>query len=202
MSTFASSSAAPIEHPFAHTTSLIEVIPDTIDIEEEARLYEELCYDEARPRYESSAVRPVSRPRSPSSRQSASIFSKEIWMDDKSGSSLAFAQDVEIAGWTNVGDKLGGAYVVYDCLIKTKEGTAIHVHKRYSAFAQLESALRRTLPPSLRPSIPPLPPKAPLAKYRAAFLERRRRLLQYWLASVLLHPDIGACQAVRLWVMD
>jgi hypothetical protein len=32
----------PPVHPFANTTKLLEIIPNGIDIEEEARLYEEL----------------------------------------------------------------------------------------------------------------------------------------------------------------
>ena len=40
-----------------------------------------------------------------------SIFSKDIFLGDNSGESLAFARDVRISGWTNVGDKLGGAYI-------------------------------------------------------------------------------------------
>ena len=75
---------------------------------------------------------------------------------------------MEIPGWTSVGDRRGGAYVgafvprrlnfaynkklmvcqVYDCAIKTKEGTVIHALKRYSAFAQLYTRLRATLPVS------------------------------------------------------
>ena len=31
------------EHPFRNTKALIEVLPQEIDVEEEARLYEELC---------------------------------------------------------------------------------------------------------------------------------------------------------------
>jgi hypothetical protein len=114
---------------------------------------------------------------------------------------------------------------VYDCIIETKERTLIHAHKRYSDFVVLETELLRTLPvrpsPILssscagayytlipcaqrasRPSVPELPPKAPLARYRAAFLARRRRALEHWLAAVLLHPDVGGCEAVRGWVMS
>ena len=112
---------------------------------------------------------------------------------------------------------------VYDCAIKTKEGTVIHALKRYSAFAQLYARLRATLPVSIcahiyssrmsdnhpvpsqrnqQPFIPSLPPKFPLAKFRPTFLDRRRRLLQYWLCAILLHPEIGGCEAVREWVMD
>ncbi|KAF8235507.1 hypothetical protein L208DRAFT_752321 [Tricholoma matsutake] len=186
-------------HPFAHSKKLLEVIPNKIDIEEESRLYEELCFDEDHQYGVQSAP---ARPVSPQSFGPPSVFSKDIWLGDNLGESLAFARDVNISGWTNVGDKPGGGYVVYDCVIKTKEGTVIHAHKRYSAFAQLESALRRTLPRNQQPFIPPLPPKTPLARYRPAFLDSRRRQLQFWLASVLLHPDIGGSKAVKVWVMD
>ncbi|KAK0498404.1 Phox homologous domain-containing protein [Armillaria luteobubalina] len=195
-----SSSSSPITptHPFACARGLLEIIPNKIDVEEESRLYDELCTDDDDPlRHGAIPVRPRSPPGAPS------VFSREsIWLGDNSGESLAFARDVKISGWTNVGDKLGGAYVVYDCVIKTKEGTVIHCHKRYSSFVQLESALRRTLPRNQQHFLPRLPPKAPLARYRPAFLDQRRRMLQYWLSSILLHPDIGGCKAVRLWVMD
>ena len=40
-----------------------------------------------------------------------SLFSNDIWLGDNLGESLAFSRDVKISGWTNVGDKPGGAYV-------------------------------------------------------------------------------------------
>jgi hypothetical protein len=51
------------------------------------------------------------RPLSPQSFGPPSVFSKDIWLGDNLGESLAFARDVEISGWTNVGDKPGGGYV-------------------------------------------------------------------------------------------
>jgi hypothetical protein len=65
------------------------------------------------------SIHPSTRPKSPQG--PPSIFSRDIWLNDNSGTSLAFARNVHIAGWTSVGDKLGGAYVVYDCVIRTKE---------------------------------------------------------------------------------
>lgn len=57
-----------------------------------------------------------------------SVFSADIYLSDNTGHApaLAFAQDVRVAGWTTVGDGAGrkngsGAYVVYDCVILTKE---------------------------------------------------------------------------------
>ncbi|KNZ75873.1 hypothetical protein J132_00886 [Termitomyces sp. J132] len=184
-------------HPFANSKSLLEIIPNGIDIEEESRLYDELDQE-----FDRRSV--ASAPGSLDFQRPPSVFSKDIWLDDNtgSGSSLAFAQDVRINGWTNVGDKPERGYIVYDCAIRTKEGTMIHAHKRYSDFDELETVLRRTLPRSQRHFVPVLPPKSPLSRYRPAFLDRRRRLLQSWLSAVLLHPDVGGSKAVRVWVMS
>ncbi|KAJ3730837.1 Phox homologous domain-containing protein [Lentinula raphanica] len=187
-------------HPFANSKKRLEIIRnDGIDVEEEARLYDEMCFEERIPRTRASLE--YERP--------ASLFSASestsIWLGDNVGESLAFARDVKISGWTNVGDKDklgGGAYVVYDCVVKTKEGTTIHAHKRYNAFVQLDNTLRRTLPRHQQRYVPPLPPKAPFSRYRPAFLDHRRRQLEYWLSAVLLHPDVGASKAVRYWIMN
>lgn len=86
-----------------------------------------------------------------------SIFSAEIFLADNtspsaSTSSTLFAQDVTIPGWTTVGDKdkarKAGAYVAYDCAIVTREGTTMHILKRYTAFEELHERLKRTLPVS------------------------------------------------------
>ncbi|KAI0351879.1 Phox-like protein [Trametes cingulata] len=183
-----------------HSKGLLVLIPDRIDVEEEARFYEDIVDSASTAGGTSPYGHPDSPPLSPVEVQS--IFSKDIWLGDNSGESQAFARNVEIAGWTSVGDKRGGAYVVYDCVITTKEGLVVHALKRYSAFAQLYARLRATLPVSQQSYVPSLPPKAPLAKFRPSFLDRRRRLLQHWLSAILLHPEIGGCQAVREWVMD
>ncbi|KAJ7503775.1 Phox homologous domain-containing protein [Mycena galericulata] len=181
-------------HPFSQTSRL-EIIPNRIDVEEESRLYDDLVFDES-----PTEVRPPHRSYSPIG--PPSVFSNDIWLGDNIGESAAFAREVKISGWTSVGDALGGAYVVYDCVMKTKEGTQIHAHKRYSDFVALEHQLLRTLPRSQRHFVPELPPKSPLARYRTAFLARRRHALEQWLSAVLLHPDVGGCEAVRRWVMS
>jgi len=168
-----------------HSRDLLMLIPNETSVKEGTPFNNSQAYR-----------RPDSPPGPPS------IISKEIWLGDNSGESLAFARDVNISGWTNVGDKLGGAYVVYDCVIKTKEGTTMHAHKRYSAFAQLHSSLRRNLPRHQLNFVPPLPSRTPLARYRPTFLDQRRRLLHYWLSAILLHPEIGGSQPVRQWIMD
>ncbi|KAI0786916.1 hypothetical protein C8Q75DRAFT_769970 [Abortiporus biennis] len=185
-------------HPFQNSKNLLVLIPDRIDVEEESRLYDELLdsADSDVTYYQESPL-----PQSPIE-TAPSIFSNDIWLGDNSGESLAFARNVQVSGWTSVGDKRGGAYIVYDCAISTKEGTVIHALKRYSSFAELYARLRGTLPKHQQRFIPTLPPKSPLAKFRPTFLDRRRRLLEHWLGSVLLHPDIGGCKACRDWVME
>ncbi|KAG7094996.1 hypothetical protein E1B28_005791 [Marasmius oreades] len=88
-------------HPFANSTSRLEVLPNNIDVEEESRLYDQLCEDNDERRPASINIAP-------------SVFSREtasIWLGDNIGESKAFTRDVKISGWTNVGDKMGGAYI-------------------------------------------------------------------------------------------
>ena len=155
-----------------------------------------------------------------------SILSNDIWVGESGDAEKdsSFSRGVKIVGWTSVGDKHSGAYVgassalfflkekphvfsyfkniylVYDCALLTTAGTTIHVHKRYNAFVALHSALMRTVPTDIRRHIPPLPPRTPLARYRAHFLEKRRKALQSWLGDVLLHPELGGTDAVIQWV--
>ncbi|KAK7045206.1 PX domain-containing protein YPT35 [Favolaschia claudopus] len=182
-------------HPFARSTKQLEIIPNRIDVEDESRRYDDLVFDE-------SPIEP--RPKRPTSPVGAppSVFSNDIWLGDNCGESSAFAREVKINGWTSVGDALGGAYVVYNCVLKTKEGTVIPVHKRYSEFAALEVQLLQVLPRTYHSFIPELPPKAPFARYRSTFLARRQVALEHWLSAILLHPDIGGCEPVRRWVMS
>lgn len=113
---------APLQiHPFANSTAKLELIHPSsdIDIEEEARLYDELLSNTGE---NASIVRMSSLPavshnltmkqrtstrfRPSGSPGPPSIFSKDIYLGDNTGnsSSLAFARDVRISGWTNVGE--------------------------------------------------------------------------------------------------
>lgn len=121
-STKAMSSQSQNSFPLKDPKSLLVLMPkDTIDVEEESRLYDELCDVSSfvgihrwvvyRSKDEDARyIRPKSTvPQSPT--LAPSVFSHDIWLGDNSGESLAFARQVEIRGWTNVGDKLGGAYI-------------------------------------------------------------------------------------------
>ncbi|EJD07219.1 Phox-like protein [Fomitiporia mediterranea MF3/22] len=208
------------EYPLEHCTGLVEVIrddEDRIDVEAEERAYRAFDLDESdssalglamrndRPRLLTAparppgqGVKPAPKPRAPSS-----IFSHDIWVGENGDAEkdVSFAKGVRIVGWTSVGDKRGGAYVVYDCAILTHALTTIHIHKRYSSFSSLHSTLLATLPGSVRHQVPPLPPRTAWQRFRPGFLEKRRKALQAWLGGVLLHPEIGGCGAVREWVM-
>ena len=126
-------------HPFSNSKNLLVVIPDDkIDIEEESRLYDEFCrvskYDFHHPSfvnepstYKDDENEHRTRPRDPRSSSPTappSVFSKDIWLGDNLGASLAFARDVKISGWTSVGDKLGGAYI-----------GAYHAHSLFSTHS-------------------------------------------------------------------
>ncbi|KAH7327600.1 Phox homologous domain-containing protein [Rhizoctonia solani] len=194
-------SSTSSSHPFAESSGLVQVIPPTIHdlIEEEARLWDEFPTDHG---YQSRA-NTSGRTSPPGSMANRSVFSNDIWLDDNCGNvDRTFARDVQLVGWASVGDNISTGYVVYDCAIRTKEGVTIHVHKRYNSFLALQKTLRHTLPPHVVHNIPSLPPKNAFAKYRPAFLDSRRRKLQTWLATVLMHPDIGGCSAVREWILE
>ncbi|KAL5492053.1 YPT35 [Sanghuangporus weigelae] len=201
-----------VDYPLAHSTGLVEVIRDDedhIDLEAEEAAYRAFDLDDS----DASALglssrnsRPKLLDCGPRPRPPSSIFSHDIWVGENSDAEKdsSFARGVRIVGWTSVGDKRGGAYVVYDCAIFTRASTTIHVHKRYSAFLSLYTSLLSPsshLSSSARKHIQPLPPRTALARFRPGFLESRRKALQGWLSSVLLHPEIGCCSVVREWVM-
>jgi hypothetical protein len=52
----------------------------------------------------------------------------------------------------------------------------------------------------LRKSIPKLPPKKVVGKFTPAFVEQRRRELEYFFKYIVLHPTLGASPIVRRWI--
>ncbi|KAF8975306.1 hypothetical protein BDQ17DRAFT_276027 [Cyathus striatus] len=158
-------------HPFANSTAKLEVLKNGGEIDVERN---QGCMMRFMGRGMGMMMFSHHPQHSPQGTSSASIFSKDIYLADNTGnSSGAFARDVRITGWSQVGEldsrkspRLGsmssGAYVVYDIKITTKSNTTIHLLKRYTDFSRLHTTLLRTLPPSLHPHVPALPPKAPL----------------------------------------
>ncbi|KAL9539643.1 hypothetical protein MBANPS3_010145 [Mucor bainieri] len=92
-----------------------------------------------------------------------------------------------------------GSYICYSCTILSDKGAPITVRKRYSDFVELREELVRQYP-TLKRSIPKLPPKKVVGKFTPTFVEQRRRDLEYFFKYVVLHPTLGASPIVRHWI--
>ncbi|KAI9489376.1 Phox homologous domain-containing protein, partial [Zychaea mexicana] len=78
-------------------------------------------------------------------------------------------------------------------------GPSISVRKRYSDFCDLREELVKRYP-RLKTSIPKLPPKKVVGKFTPAFVEQRRRDLEYFFKYVVLHPTLGSSATVTHWI--
>lgn len=110
-----------------------------------------------------------------------------------------FARDVLVRGFCIVGGKARG-HVAYEVQIVTQTGPKITILRRFSSFL----ALRRAIMAECGSSVPPnLPPRRSglLHKYAAHHLEKRRRALQKWLATVMLDSPWCSCRALQAWVV-
>ncbi|KAJ7301112.1 hypothetical protein DFH08DRAFT_1090345 [Mycena albidolilacea] len=144
----------------------------------------------------SSWMRPPStRGKNDHTLYTASVFSNDIWLGDNSGESAAFSREVQISGWTSVGDAHGlcGAYVgalsyiphlLYSLSFSVL--TCLPVASRLcpsrdkaATLSPTACAHRYFVSRAFRPCVPELPPKGPLARYCAAFLARRCRALEH-----------------------
>ncbi|KAI7820032.1 hypothetical protein BC939DRAFT_479181 [Gamsiella multidivaricata] len=54
---------------------------------------------------------------------------------------------------------------------------------------------------SILRGMPKLPPKKVMGKFRPAFVEKRRRELEYFLEWIVAHPVIGDCPVVVQWFL-
>ncbi|ETN36954.1 uncharacterized protein HMPREF1541_07942 [Cyphellophora europaea CBS 101466] len=90
-----------------------------------------------------------------------------------------------------------GAYVVWNCIVQTLDGGPLTIRKRYSEFVDLRYRLNKNFPQSTRTSLPPLPPKSAIYKFRPSFLEKRRQGLAYFLTCVMLNPEYAGSDAVK-----
>lgn len=113
-----------------------------------------------------------------------------------------FAHEVRIRGWSEVGGRVGG-FVVYNIVIKLKTGSQIELFRRYSSFVRLRQALATERPDeaaqgqskfgsSKNVRLPPLPPKHPLHKYAATYLESRRRTLLFLFPVLCIRSVVQA----------
>lgn len=76
------------------------------------------------------------------------------------------------------------------------------IRKRYSEFDDLRDALVDAFPQATEKSLPPLPPKSAIYKFRPKFLERRRLGLAYFLNCVLLNPEYASSPMVKDFVFS
>jgi PX domain len=93
-----------------------------------------------------------------------------------------WARVVRISAHTVVAGAVRGVgdYVVWTCNVDTLDGGTIVLRKRYSEFVVLRSLLEATFPKS-RASLPVLPPKSVLKRFKESFLEKRRAGLEFFM---------------------
>jgi PX domain len=114
--------------------------------------------------------------------------------------SALWAKAVSIDDYTVVRGSLSpavGAYVVWNVNVLTLDGGPMKIRKRYSEFDKLRIQLIAAFPNATTSSLPLLPPKSVIYKFRAKFLERRRAGLQYFLNCVMLNPEYSGSPIVR-----
>lgn len=93
-----------------------------------------------------------------------------------------------------------GAYVVWICKVETLDGSPMIIRKRYSEFDELRNNLLRAFPDSTSTSLPPLPPKSAIYKFKPKFLEKRRAGLAYFLNCVMLSPQYASSVIVKEFI--
>ncbi|CDZ97662.1 Intermediate filament-like protein, sorting nexins, and related proteins containing PX (PhoX) domain(s) [Phaffia rhodozyma] len=138
-------------------------------------------------------------------------------VDNTVNERLPFAQSVSIPSYNIVGQTknpvrgksgtespVGSAecWVVYEIEIRSiRGGVVVRESKRYSEFCELRESLKQRFP-HLRGTIPKLPSKSPLHKFKPSFLETRRLRLQEWLSVILLHSEMGSSDLIRDWLLS
>lgn len=90
-----------------------------------------------------------------------------------------------------------GSYVVWICKVETLDGSPMIIRKRYSEFDELRNNLLKAFPDSTITSLPLLPPKSAIYKFKPKFLEKRRVGLAYFLNCVMLSPQYASSVIVK-----
>jgi len=79
------------------------------------------------------------------------------------------------------------------------------VHRRYTDFEKLDDWLRRrheAFPTSQIGSLPFLPEKKILGKFKASFVEQRRSALEEYLTYIVKNQEISSYPYVRDWFVN
>lgn len=101
------------------------------------------------------------------------------------------------------GNSIGvGSYVVWICKVETLDGSPMTIRKRYSEFDDLRAKLLKAFPDSTAQSLPPLPPKSAVYKFKPKFLEKRRQGLAYFLNCVMLSPQYASSIIVKEFIFE
>lgn len=95
-----------------------------------------------------------------------------------------------------------GSYVVWICHVETLDGSPMVIRKRYSEFDELRSKLLRAFPDSTKQSLPLLPPKSAVYRFKSKFLEKRRQGLAYFLNCVMLSPQYASSVIVKDFIFE
>lgn len=95
-----------------------------------------------------------------------------------------------------------GSYVVWICKVETIDGSPLVIRKRYSEFDDLRNKLLKAFPDSTKTSLPPLPPKSAIYKFKPKFLEKRRQGLSYFLNCVMLSPRYASSIIVKDFIFQ
>ncbi|QIW96401.1 hypothetical protein AMS68_001919 [Peltaster fructicola] len=90
-------------------------------------------------------------------------------------SSVTINDYVIISGTSGI-----GAYVVWNCTVDTLKGGAMAIRKRYSEFDKLRIDLVTAFPHAAG-SIPVLPRKSVVSRFRTKFLEQRKNGLNHFM---------------------
>ncbi|KAF2154638.1 PX-domain-containing protein [Myriangium duriaei CBS 260.36] len=113
-----------------------------------------------------------------------------------------WAKHVTIDDYTVVTGTTGiGAYVVWNCTVETLKGAPFTIRKRFSEFDKLRADLVRAFPHA-EASIPPLPRKSVVSRFRVKFLEHRKAGLSHFLNCILLNPEFSGSPILREFVFD
>ncbi|KAG8623021.1 hypothetical protein KVT40_007997 [Elsinoe batatas] len=119
--------------------------------------------------------------------------------DDHSG---CWAKHVSIDDYVVISGSTGiGAYVVWSCTVETLKGAPFTIRKRFSEFDKLRSDLVRAFPHA-EASIPPLPRKSVISRFRPKFLDARKAGLSHFLHCILLNPEFAGSPILRDFVFS
>ncbi|GAB7344588.1 hypothetical protein MBLNU457_3083t2 [Dothideomycetes sp. NU457] len=100
--------------------------------------------------------------------------------DDESGRAC-WAKHAAVDSWVVISGATGiGAYVVWNCTVETINGAPLTIRKRYSEFDHLRNNLVQAFP-HVAASIPELPRKSVVSRFRPKFLESRGAGLAHFL---------------------